>query len=492
MGKKSRSRRRKNGGVDSDDEDRSNGGGGGGDYLSETHTIDGFLSMGGDTTTLGSIPDDSSWGIHDEDDEAYHKKHISEENAQQAAEATQQKLAEILASTVPEFASEKRGSKREAMLKTWFKSLTHYATMPPYEIVERWREDLVKACSQYALLRGSPSEQYAGCRVLEAMAVLIGDGDMYEVLAKRLTRAIQATHKATPVRVSALRALGMLVFCGIDDDVITESVLDLCEEIVKGAYRGQSTPPALRAAAWQVWTLLATTIHELYVSGKTSESIGRGLVVLPFVIECLDQEDTLLKEAAGQAMAYIHDCRLRLGSDALDAEQLENATDAKYTLGSWEGSEWEADVDEITQSVYELAHTSGHYLSKKAKKEQRHVFRDYLGMLQDNESPEVVVSFRGGTLELTKFGDIVALDFVKRCLQGGFQAQLLTNPTLQAIFGCDGSVLGHSSGYSQLEKRLLLSKTSEASKLKDQDRHKGRKKRQNVKNHFLTADGDDL
>ena len=228
------------------------------------------------------------------------------------------------------------------------------------------------------------------------------------------------------------------------------------------------------------------------MSGKTDESIGRGLVLLPFVAECLEEEDNTLKEAAGQAMAYIHDCRLRLGVDGLEEHEAENTTDAKYTLGSWEGSEWEDDVDEITQAVYELAHSSGHYLSKKAKKEQRHVFRDYLGMLQDNESPEVVVTFRGGTLELTKFGDVVALDFVKRCLQGGFQAQLLTNPTLQAIFGCDGAALGYSSGYSQLEKRLLFSKTSEASKLKDQDRHKGRKKRQNVKNHFLTADGDDI
>ena len=490
MGKKSRSRRRKNGGADSDDEDLSNGAAG--DYLSETHTIDDYLSQTGETNTLGSIPDDSSWGIHDEDDEAYHKKHVSEENALQAAEATQQKLADLLGSTVPEFASEKRGTKREAMLKSWFKSLTHYATIPPYDVVENWREELVKACSQYALLRGSPAEQYAGCRVLEAMAVLIGDHDLYEQLVKQLTRAVQATHKATPVRVSALRALGMLVFCGIDDDVITESVLDLCEEIVKDQYRGQSTPPALRASAWQVWTLLATTVHELYVSGKTEDSIGRGLVLIPLVAECLEDDDNVLKEAAGQAMAYIHDCRLRLGVDGIDEHQLENTTDAKYTLGSWEGSEWEDDVDEITQSVYELAHSSGHYLSKKAKKEQRYVFRDYLGMLQDNESPEVVVAFRGGTLELTKFGDIVALDFVKRCLQGSFQAQLLTNPTLQAIFGCDGTVLGCSNGYSQLEKRLLLSKTSEASKMKDQDRHKGRKKRQNVKNHFLTADGDNI
>ena len=345
MGKKSRSRRRKNGGVDTEDDGNlSTGDAGGGDYLSESHTIDGLMSQG-DGTTLGSVLDDSSWGIHDDDEEVYHKKSISEDDALQAAEATQKKMAEILGSTVPDFASEKRSSKREAMLKMWFKSLTHYATLAPYDAVERWREELVKACSQYALLRGSPAEQYAGCRVLEAMSILIGDHDLYEQLEKRLTRAIQATHRATPVRVSALRALGMLVFCGIDDDLITESVLDLCEQIIQNQYRGEVTPLALRAAGFEVWTLLATTIHELYVSGKTDESIGRGLLLLPVVSECLetdDQNNSILKEAAGQAMAYIHDCRLRLGVDALDGDehQVENTTDVKYTLGSWEGSEY--------------------------------------------------------------------------------------------------------------------------------------------------------
>mmetsp|Transcript_3141 Transcript_3141/g.6782 ORF Transcript_3141/g.6782 Transcript_3141/m.6782 type:complete len:496 (-) Transcript_3141:3158-4645(-) len=493
MGKREPRSKRRNRGANNDDDDDISANNRGADYLSESHTIAGLMSNNGDSTTLGSIPDDSSWGIHDDDDdEAYQKKGgAHDDDYQQSIEATQLKLAEVLGSTVPEFQSEKRSSKREAMLKTWFKALTLYATLPPYDVVEQWKEELVKACGSYALLRGTPSEQYAGCRVLEALAVLIGDHELYDLVAKRLVRTIQATQRAVPVRVSALRALGMIVFCGIEDDVITESVLDLCEEVLKSEYRGQTTPLALRACAWQVWTLLATTIHELYVAGKDHESTGRGLLLLSVVAESLEADDNSLKEAAGQAMAYIHDCRLRLGADVDAAENINiNTTDAKYSLGSWEGSEWEEDVDEITQKIYELAHASGHYLSKKAKKEQRYVFREYLGMLHDNETPEVVVQFRGGSLELTSFSDICALEYVKRCLQGGFQIQLLTNPALQAIFGCDGAALGNSSGYSQLEKRLLLSKTSEAAKLKDQDRQNGRKKRQNVKNLFLTADGD--
>ena len=135
-------------------------------------------------------------------------------------------------------------------------------------------------------------------------------------------------------------------------------------------------------------------------------------------------------------------------------------------------------------------------MSKKAKKEQRSLFRDYLATIQDNEAPEEVVHFRGGSLELHTWKEIVALQFVRRCLQGGFQMQLLTNTTLQEVFGLDaeGALLSSGGGgsLSQREKRLLLSKSSEAAKVKDMDRHKKRDKRSNIKNHFLTADGDDI
>ena len=122
-------------------------------------------------------------------------------------------------------------------------------------------------------------------------------------------------------------------------------------------------------------------------------------------------------------------------------------------------------------------------------------FRDFLNLLQDNETPDHVVQFRGGSLELTTWKDIITLEYMKRCLQGGFQIQLLTNPALQFLLGANGDALRGSrggGGYSQLEKRLLLSKTSEAAKSKDMNRHKGRDKRNNIKNHFLTADGEDL
>lgn len=465
------------------------------DYLSDSHTIDMHSQ---NNSTLASIEDDLDWDMDDDNDHRNYRAndHADNDAAAAAERRRQQKLQTILSTSV-DFPQEKRSSKREVLLKQWFKALTQYATSPAaYDMVENYRDALLESCLQYALYKGasSPAEQYAACRVLEAMGVLIGsDHDLYEQTSKRLIRTIQSTHRASAVRTAALRALGMVVFCGDDvDDVIVESVMDLCETIILSSeFRGQTTPITLKAGALQVWTVLATSLHVLYVSGSDDATTGRGLPLLPTILECLEDESTSesalqFKEAAGQAVVYIHDARLRLGADE---SQVENTTDAQYKLGSWEHTEYEDIMEEITQAVYQLAHVSGHYMSKKAKKEQRQVFRDYLGMLQDNEDPVHVVQFRGGSLELTTWKDVIALEYMRRCLQGGFQIQLMTNPTLQLMLGANGaSLTAKGNGYSQLEKRLFMSKTSEVAKAKDLHRHKGRDKRNNIKNHFLTAD----
>jgi hypothetical protein len=131
-------------------------------------------------------------------------------------------------------------------------------------------------------------------------------------------------------------------------------------------------------------------------------------------------------------------------------------------------------------------------MSKQAKKEQRSTFRDFRATIVDDENPDETVSFRGGSFTLNSWRELIPLTFARHCLQGGFQIQLLTNPTLQSIFGADADALNSMAGMSQLEKRLLLSKTSEVYKNADLQLNKDRKKRNNVKNHFLTADSENL
>ena len=147
-------------------------------------------------------------------------------------------------------------------------------------------------------------------------------------------------------------------------------------------------------------------------------------------------------------------------------------------------------MDEVKQRVAELSVESGHHMSKKAKKEQRATFRDFMATIVDDESPCETVTFRGGQLVLNDWRHIIQLNFIRHCLQGGFQIQLMTNETLHFIFGADGKILNNAnnSNLSQLEKRLIMSKTSEAAKIADINMTRRRRARTNAQNYFLTAD----
>jgi len=151
-------------------------------------------------------------------------------------------------------------------------------------------------------------------------------------------------------------------------------------------------------------------------------------------------------------------------------------------------------MDEVKQLISELSVESGHHMSKRAKKEQRATFREFMSTIVDDEAPCEVITFRGGTLTLNTWKEVVQLNFVRHCLQGGFQIQLVTNETLHTIFSANGQILNDSAGasLSQVEKRLIMSKTSEASKAADRKLNKKRETRTNVKNYFLTVDGDDI
>jgi hypothetical protein len=413
---------------------------------------------------------------------------------------------------------ERRSAKREGVMRAIFKAVTTCATGPAgREILEgRW-SSVWEACSCSVAGRGGagPTEQYAACRVIEACSVVLG-GDRDDVVAAvsgPLRKVVNATGRAAQVRGAALRCLSMVHFvCGTDcleEGEDSSSVMDLCEAVGgQERYRGDRTPPSLRATALDCWSLLCTTLHDAHVAGGGGDDdddadagwggggaatmgAGRGLRLLPLLATCLDSSDPGLRRSAGEALSLIHECRLRMG---IDDDEADNSTERKFVRGSWDGSDQEALMDEVRQRMSELSVTSSHRISKHARREQRSTFRDFASTVVEDEFPREVVNWRGGKLTLDSWGGIVQLNFVRHCLQGGFQVQLMTNETLHAIFGdalrAGGG--GASSSLSQIEKRMFLSKTSEASKAADRTMTKQRRARTNVKNHFLTSDGEDI
>lgn len=415
-------------------------------------------------------------------------------DAAMAAAGRLMRLQDVLV-TLDEYASEKRSKTREATLRKVFRTLSQYGTgIAAVELIQDQSDHLRQAC-WHAIRTGEPAEQYAACRVLEAASLSFGnDLEWAESLDRQLRRVVMTLTRAVPVRMAALRALCMAAFVGSngEDTVVSESLMDLCELVASHEYRNEAVPLSLRAAALDCWALLATTIGNFDLAGQDDQQMGRGLSILSLLKDCLETTSVELRSAAGECVSLIHEARLALG---IDRDNGENVTARRYRRGSWDGSQWEVLMDEVKQRIAELSVESGHHMSKKAKKEQRATFREFMATIVEDEAPEESISFRNnGTLTLGSWREIIQLNFVRHCLQGGFQLQLLTNPTLQAIFGASGLALGdaHGTSLSQLEKRLILSKTSEAAKKDDRDMTRQRRKRENIKNHFLTADGEDI
>ena len=413
------------------------------------------------------------------------------------------------------FATEKRTAVREVYWRRLFAALIH-TPAALWQVADsdygHATADALWTAAQTSLQRGAAAEQYAACRVLEAWAVVASGADSEDALddwattvAKGLHRVVQTASRATVVRSAALRAWTVAVWMGAAVvDERTDAVLDVCHDVAQPVYRQHPVPSALRATALDCWTVLATTLSENTVAGQDDVTHGRGMDMLPVLRDILASDNATdvspdLKASAGETAAFIHECRWQCGdqddaADKPDSHQEVVVANQQqwYPSGSWEGTEWEELVDEIRQSVADLANQSGHYMSKKAKKAQRATFREYLATLLDEEPPEQTVALRNeGSLVLTAWKQIAPLNFLRATLQAGLLLQLMTNATLQILF--DVQAVGiKADGLSALEKRLYLSKASEASKEADRVMTKNRDKRERIKNHFLTVDGDEI
>lgn len=444
------------------------------DVLSDTYTI---------------LSEDLSDPFNDEAEEEEEYETLDDDNPN-AVCAREAKLVDCL-SLASTLSSEKRAAKREQGLRTLFKGITQYATgKTGQELIEsRLDEVILPICTQGLTGKASPAEQYASCRVLEATAIVLGhdQDDFVQSILQKLSILVKVIQRAVQVRGAALRALSMACFVCSSGGDATDAVLNLCEQVSAPVFREEPNPDSLRAVALDCWALLSTTIEDVYLAGNEVPGIGdgRGLVILPLLSKCLDSNNLDLRCAAGECVALIHEARLDLG---IDEDEGENLSERRYRRGSWDGSEWEVLMDEVKQRVAELSVESGKHMSKKAKKDQRATFREFMATIVDDEAPEEIVAFRGGQLTLSTWKEIIQLNFVRHCLQSGFQHQLMTNETLQMIFGANGEILNVNASLSQLEKRHFMSKSGEAAKKAYKERNKSRKAKIGAKDSFLYAD----
>lgn len=365
-------------------------------------------------------------------------------------------------------ASESRGAEREKILRQSFVQISH--TGKAWSMIIPVLHEIQTSCRS-SFQRGTPAEQYAACRVMEVVGVLLGANE--EAFCDAQSYLYRRSHaKETVVRKAAWRAYGtMMLVCA--DVELRSAALEFYEAMIMD----DTIVDVLKATAWECWALILTLFPDDDIAGEHN---GRGCLMLEPMILALESPTLELRAAAGQAATLLHEARLSNGNPH------GNVTARQFEIGSWESSAYEDSVSEIQQKVASLAVEHTNRMARKTKKAQRATFREFAAMLVDDAPPEEVIHFRHGDLEIISWKDLIVLNHLRAVLQGGFQIQLLTNPTIQRMLQVDTSWLVNH--ITDDEKRKVSSKNSLAVKNADQNRRGKRDKRENIKNHFLTAD----
>jgi hypothetical protein len=142
------------------------------DVLPEDHTVADSIAASLDFEDDASIDDLLSTGGGSVSD---------------TVQARYAKAVEVL-TDIDDLLSEKRSTKREAGLRRIFRAVTQYGDL---ETLVPFQNDLIQLCMS-SLRGGSPAEQYAACRCLEAQAVILGadQDEYYEAIEPNLKRIV--------------------------------------------------------------------------------------------------------------------------------------------------------------------------------------------------------------------------------------------------------------------------------------------------------------
>lgn len=376
---------------------------------------------------------------------------------------------------------QRSSSHREKVYRQLFKALSQ-CSLDSDRGLERiegdWEGVIVPNCLMGLSRSGSGgAEQYAALRCLEVLPIVLGssngEGFLDEVF-EPLMKAIKSSTACSKVRSVALKVIAMGAFlCGTTGTTL-DTLLDLCASLSTTEWRNAAVPNPIRCAAFDCWSILSTLLDHADV---VQDDLGKGLDMLDPIKDALASTDIDLRESAGKCFALIHEHRLLL------AEHTPN----RWSKGSWQHSEAYPLIEDLSSLIHDLSLESSHYISRKAKKTQRAVFRDVQATLEHEEAPSQTVTTASTTLTLNTWNQILIFNFLKQCLQSGLHHHLQHNAIIhQLLNSCNFQ--DNTASLSQLEKRLTMSKTSDKVKAKDRDMIKQRRSRNNAKNLFIHED----
>jgi Interferon-related developmental regulator (IFRD)/Interferon-related protein conserved region len=351
---------------------------------------------------------------------------------------------------------ERRGERRIVAYKTLSRTMA-LCVADQVEQMQRHESTLVEFALK-SLRKGNAEEKMSALEMCKVMCVSLGTesaclhSDMHGVLAKLVKDKGSAA-----LRASAMETLAIVSF--IDDEPDLEGDL-----AVASAHFGAPMP--LARAAMRAYALLATTLPNRAIANVEFPTHADTLCRL------LAHDNLDARQAAGEVLALM-----------FEAMRAHRGTFDIYDCVA------DIDVDELLDTLTELARESTRRKSKKELFAQRRIFKNIERSIVDDELDADVVVVNKQKFYFDSWARIVQLDAFRAILRSGLQAHMLDNELLHQVFDMNIDRSTVDTSMSHVQKRLTKSKNSAASKARTQSRDKSR--RNNQRQNLSMLDNDD-
>lgn len=339
---------------------------------------------------------------------------------------------------------EKRGATRE---KAFEGLLEYLKSEVKIDECENSEATVLARCLN-SLRKGGANETALAAHVLGLLVITTGPAEsvLDEVEADLVKLATQG--KSAPAKVAAAEALAITCFVTSEGDDTTLRVMRRMKTIwAKGEAR-------VKAAAMSCWSFLFTSLNSMLPADDVEATLEE-------LSDELHDSNVEVRAAAGEAVALLyHSSGL---SEALNGDDEGYAEDDASIIS---GDTSMSGLDDALDRMKDLATNKGDKLrrSKRDKQTLRSTFRGLCNILEDGNVPVVKIKLQhGDLLVVDTLNGVIAINFFKKYLAGGFQAHLQHNQLLHDVFQFS-PLATRPDKLSSLEKRAYRSPSSAASK----------------------------
>eukprot|EP00008_Paramoeba_atlantica_P012633 CAMPEP_0201490930 /NCGR_PEP_ID=MMETSP0151_2-20130828/27975_1 /ASSEMBLY_ACC=CAM_ASM_000257 /TAXON_ID=200890 /ORGANISM="Paramoeba atlantica, Strain 621/1 / CCAP 1560/9" /LENGTH=468 /DNA_ID=CAMNT_0047877075 /DNA_START=85 /DNA_END=1491 /DNA_ORIENTATION=+ len=224
----------------------------------------------------------------------------------------------------------------------------------------------------------------------------------------------------------------------------------------------------LKERALGAWTAILCLLSDQYV---TEDILPLNLGPLQ---DLLRDSEVRVRAAAGEAIALLFEKARNFHDESFDLRLFDDYLD--------EG------VQSLLRDMQDLAQLNDRRTAKKAKVEQRRLFKEYFSVVSTGACDAEGITIQHQKFYFETFEEQVMLRFCRDVLASGFQAHFCHNDLLQQIFDVTINRTFKKKTMNDQEKRFFMSKNSVVSKTWTRNRKKERRVRSNQK---ALAFGDD-